>query len=182
MQTWKWNTFPGYAKAQGLQSQKVINRMLKMLAQCQYPSICCVPVKSWRVVEDCHRLFSCLNVICHKPDCSPKDSWHSSVICWRCLFGLFLSDLNSLPWSEATLHQQIHCDSTSLSSWMDLWYLASCRSSEMVMVYLARLFQVPSSTASEPWTCSTLSERPWSLFRKSESGSIKQGLDASQCV
>ena len=26
--------------------------------------------------------------------------------------------------------------------------------SEMVMVYLARLFQVPSSTASEPWTCS----------------------------
>ena len=37
--------------------------------------------------------------------------------------------------------------------------------SEMVMVYLARLFQVPSSTASEPWTCSNLSERPWSLFK-----------------
>ena len=140
-------------RLKGLQSQKVINRMLKMLAQSQHPSICCVPVKSWRVVEDCH-----------------------SVICWRCLFGLFLSDLHSLPWSEATLHRQIHCDSTSLSSW------TSCRSSEMVMVYLARLFQVPSSTASEPWTCSTLSERPWSLFKKSESGSIKQGLDASQCV
>ena len=40
------------------------------------------------------------------------------------------------------------------------------RTSEMVMVFLARLFQVPSSTASEPWTYSTLSgSRPWSLFK-----------------
>ena len=38
------------------------------------------------------------------------------------------------------------------------------RNSKMVMVYLATLF-VPSSTASEPWMCSTLSERPWSLFK-----------------
>ena len=59
-------------RLKGLQSQKVINRMLKMLAQCQHPSICCVPVKSWRVVEDCHRLFSCLNMICHKPIAPPK--------------------------------------------------------------------------------------------------------------
>ena len=94
-------------RLKGLQSQKVINRMLKMLAQCQYPSICCVPVKSWRVVEDCHRLFSCLNVICHKPDCSPKDSWHSSVICWRCLFGLFLSDLHSSSKCQVPLLQSL---------------------------------------------------------------------------